>query len=65
MTIGESSPILAEVFGDLVPSVAAHSMEDAVSQAIQLAKNSGADVILSPACASFDWYLNYLSLIHI
>ena len=60
VTIGESSPILAEVFGDLVPSVAAHSMEDAVSQAIELAKNSGADVVLSPACASFDWYLNYM-----
>ena len=60
VTIGETSPILAEVFGDLVPSVAANSMEDAVTQAVQLARTSGADVVLSPACASFDWYLNYV-----
>jgi len=60
VTIGESSSILAEVFGDRVPSVAAHSMEDAVIQAVQLAKKSGADVVLSPACASFDWYPNYM-----
>jgi UDP-N-acetylmuramoylalanine--D-glutamate ligase len=60
VTIGETSPILAEVFDDLVPSVAANSMEDAVTQAVQLARTSGADVVLSPACASFDWYLNYV-----
>jgi len=35
-------------------------MEEAVSQATQLAKGSDADVVLSPACASFDWYPNYI-----
>ena len=60
MTIGESSPMLAEVFDGLVPSVAADSMEDAVTQAVRFAKTSGADVVLSPACASFDWYSNYI-----
>ena len=60
VTIGESSPMLAEVFDGLVPSVAADSMEDAVTQAVRFAKTSGADVVLSPACASFDWYSNYI-----
>ena len=60
VTIGESSSILTEVFGDLVPSFAAHSMEDAVTHALQFAGTSGADVVLSPACASFDWYSNYI-----
>ena len=60
VTIGESSPMLAEVFDGLVPSGAADSMEDAVTQAVRFAKASGADVVLSPACASFDWYSNYI-----
>ena len=60
VTIGESSPMLAEVFDGLVPSGAADSMEDAVTQAVRFAKASRADVVLSPACASFDWYSNYI-----
>ncbi len=60
VTIGETSSILTEVFNGLVPSLTANSMEEAVSQATQLAKGSDADVVLSPACASFDWYPNYI-----
>ena len=35
-------------------------MEEAVSQAFQYAVRFQADVVLSPACASFDWYSNYV-----
>jgi UDP-N-acetylmuramoylalanine--D-glutamate ligase len=34
-------------------------MEEAVYLATSVAKSSGGDVVLSPACASFDWYRNY------
>ena len=45
--------------GDL-PVTIANSMEDAVSLAFDYAVRFRADVVLSPACASFDWYSNYV-----
>ncbi len=47
-----------EVFDGVVPVVTAQSMDDAVDRAATLAR-SGDTVLLSPACASFDWYSSY------
>ena len=60
VAIGESSDEAIQVFTQDVPSTTAESMEDAVSKAINYALRTKADVVLSPACASFDWYNNYL-----
>ena len=60
VAIGESSSTLVEIFEGLVPSVVAKSMKEAVRVAAELAEPSGSDVVLSPACASFDWYSSYI-----
>jgi len=60
VVIGESGPALVEMFDRVVPTVVAKSMEDAVTVASELAAPLGSDVVLSPACASFDWYSNYI-----
>ncbi len=54
--IGQDAPLIGDV---LMGSVHyAQSMEDAVAQAAALA-TPGDAVLLSPACASFDWFTNY------
>jgi UDP-N-acetylmuramoylalanine--D-glutamate ligase len=58
VAIGESAPELRSVFGSRVPSVEAPSMREAVQAAAGFA-TPGSVVLLSPACASFDWYRNY------
>jgi UDP-N-acetylmuramoylalanine--D-glutamate ligase len=58
VAIGESGPEVAEVFEGEVPVVVASSMSDAVHAAAGLAQR-GDTVLLSPACASFDWYPSY------
>ena len=55
--IGESAEEVTAAFPGR-PSVTASTMSDAVSEAARLAR-SGDVVVLSPACASFDWYRNY------
>lgn len=51
---------LHEDFQDLIPIIEdADSAEDAVSRAARLAEN-GDVVLLSPACASFDLFKNYM-----
>jgi len=55
--IGESGPEVVEAFSDRPTRVAA-SMQDAVLAAASLARH-GDVVLLSPACASFDWYGSY------
>jgi UDP-N-acetylmuramoylalanine--D-glutamate ligase len=58
VAIGEAGPEIADVFGDRVPVVRASTMRDAVRSAAGLAR-PGDTVLLSPACASFDWYPSY------
>lgn len=59
VAIGEAGPeVLAAFEGSGVPSEAASSMGEAVGAAARRARPGDA-VILSPACASFDWYEGY------
>ncbi len=58
VAIGEAGGAVADVFDGIVPVLTADSMRGAVAAAGKIA---GADaVVLSPACASFDWYANYV-----
>ena len=56
--IGEDGPKIGAALGVTVPQVTAASMVEAVRAARQVAR-PGDFVLLSPACASFDWYANY------
>ena len=58
VAIGESANKVVEAFSGIVPVVKASTMEGAVSSARKLAV-SGDVVLLSPACASFDWFENF------
>ena len=55
VAIGEAASEIADVFGGTVEVVTAGSMETAVDLAARLADGHG-EVVLSPGCASFDWY---------
>jgi UDP-N-acetylmuramoylalanine--D-glutamate ligase len=57
--IGEAADELARVFGSHVSISRAASMNEAVLQAASAAKASDS-VLLSPACASFDMFKNYV-----
>lgn len=58
VAIGEAGDDVAAAFDGLVPVQRAGSMDDAVRAAASMAA-SGDAVVLSPGCASFDWYRNY------
>ncbi len=58
IAIGESSEKVADNFKGYVPVEKADTMEHAVNIARTQAK-PGDVVLLSPACASFDWFNNY------
>jgi UDP-N-acetylmuramoylalanine--D-glutamate ligase len=58
VAIGEAAGDVEAAFAGAVPVVRAISMRDAVRAASELAQ-SGDAVLLSPACASFDWYESY------
>jgi UDP-N-acetylmuramoylalanine--D-glutamate ligase len=58
VAIGDAADDVAAAFAGRCPVVVAGSMHDAVSSARRLA-HQGDAVLLSPACASFDWYRSY------
>lgn len=58
VAIGESAADVARAFGGLVPVREAASMEAAVETAAALAPR-GSAVLLAPACASFDMFVDY------
>jgi UDP-N-acetylmuramoylalanine--D-glutamate ligase len=58
IVMGEAAEAIRSALGQLKPTKVATSMEDAVSTAYQNAEPEDV-VLLSPGCASFDWYSNY------
>jgi UDP-N-acetylmuramoylalanine--D-glutamate ligase len=58
IVMGEAAEPIRSALGQLLPTKVAFSMEDAVTTAFRDAK-PGDVVLLSPGCASFDWYNNY------
>lgn len=58
VAIGEAAKEVASVFGDQVPVRTAQSIEEAVGEAFGLAQ-TGATVLLAPACASQDMFTDY------
>jgi UDP-N-acetylmuramoylalanine--D-glutamate ligase len=58
VAIGEAADDVAAAFDGVVPVRRAASMDEAVVEAARLARRGDA-VLLSPACASFDWYGSY------
>jgi UDP-N-acetylmuramoylalanine--D-glutamate ligase len=58
VAIGEAAGEVVDAFSGATDVVVATSMRDAVRTARDLAE-SGDTVLLSPACASFDWYPSY------
>jgi UDP-N-acetylmuramoylalanine--D-glutamate ligase len=58
VAIGEAAPEIEAAFEGVTPVVVARDMRTAVARANELAQ-AGDTVILSPACASFDWYSSY------
>lgn len=68
--IGEDAAKIAEAMGNQIAQVHAQTLEQAIDQARLLA-HAGDAVLFSPACASFDMFLNYeergqefLTLVH-
>ncbi|MCU1454966.1 MAG: UDP-N-acetylmuramoylalanine--D-glutamate ligase [Acidimicrobiales bacterium] len=58
VAIGDAAREVAEAFTGLRPVTLAASMDAAVAAAADLAE-AGDAVVLSPGCASFDWYRSY------
>jgi UDP-N-acetylmuramoylalanine--D-glutamate ligase len=57
--IGEDAPLIEAALGDLTSVSRAQSMDEAVQQAYDAASN-GDSVLLSPACASFDMFRDFV-----
>jgi len=58
VAIGEASDEVTEAFEGVRPVVRASSMDEAVGAAAAAAQ-PGDVVLLSPGCASYDWYSSY------
>lgn len=59
VALGDAAPDIEAVFGPHTDTSRATSMEQAVQLAADVAR-SGDVVLLSPACASYDWYQSYV-----
>lgn len=57
--IGEASNKLQKLFSDDLYTVKAQDLSEAVNIAYQSARDSEADVLLSPMCSSFDMFKNF------
>ena len=58
VAIGEATPDVHDAFDGVAQVVDADSMPEAIATAHHLARPGDA-IVLSPGCASFDWYRNY------
>ncbi|HEX9968821.1 MAG TPA: UDP-N-acetylmuramoyl-L-alanine--D-glutamate ligase [Acidimicrobiales bacterium] len=58
VAIGDAAAEVEQAFVGVAPVTVATSMDEAVTQA-RAAARPGDVVLLSPGCASFDWYRNY------
>jgi UDP-N-acetylmuramoylalanine--D-glutamate ligase len=58
--IGKDAPIIAEALADSVPCVMSGTLKNAVLEVAKQAQ-SGDIVLMSPACASFDQFTDYLA----
>jgi UDP-N-acetylmuramoylalanine--D-glutamate ligase len=58
VAIGEAAREVEDAFRGASEVVVATSMHEAVERAVEIAR-SGDAVVLSPGCASFDWYGSY------
>jgi UDP-N-acetylmuramoylalanine--D-glutamate ligase len=58
VAIGEAAAEVAAAFAGIRPVTRAASMDEAVRAAVEVARPGDA-VLLSPGCASFDWYGSY------
>ena len=58
LAIGESAEKIRTALSPIVPVEVCASMQEAVERGGHMAR-TGDVVLLSPACASFDWYENY------
>jgi UDP-N-acetylmuramoylalanine--D-glutamate ligase len=58
--IGKDARIIAEALADSVPCVMSETLQNAVAEAAKQAQ-SGDIVLLSPACASFDQFSDYVA----
>ncbi len=59
VTLGRDGPLIARALAGVVPVTRALDLPDAVAQAAELARPGDA-VLLSPACASFDMFNDYI-----
>ncbi len=60
VALGETAVSIVETFSPVCPVLRAENMEDAVQKAFGAA-TAGDTILLSPACASFDQYENYVA----
>lgn len=58
VAIGDATEELLDLFAPICPVIGARSMDEAVEGAYLFAED-GDVVLLSPGCASFDWYRSY------
>ena len=58
--IGKDAPMIAEALADAVPCVMSETLQSAVAEAAKQAQSRDI-VLLSPACASFDQFSDYVA----